>query len=718
MKMPRNERRSLLAASLLYLLLCSTAVSQQSGTSPGDGWLNLYDGTTLYGWHAVGNWQIHGPILSSPMNDNRSLFTALPFGDFILKFDYRLNAVPSGACLRLRTTRDGQPADSGYRVPLGDAVKDWPAGSVVLRAHSPLPMPRLNQWHSVEVEASGTHLRVKVDGDVTADITDKSAQSGYIGFESTRGSTLDLSNLQLKPLNLQAIFDGTDLTGWKSVPFVHPGPSGVFKGFERMFGGGGPRKPHNAKWIVKDDIIHGEAGPGALETTASWDNFVLQVTAKATITKDKKDAIAAVYLRNQAGTAGTGYPVEIGSGSGQIHGFAAPRKPLDEKGFVTETVVAAGRQIAIWINGDLVTLYTDTRPEAPSPRQGARTGPGVISLNLPEDVAAVDYKTIALSPMARVDGGVVKDIPVQAAAPAPAATTAAAPRPSDSAAQVAQIAAALGVPSPATRSKSAALMNQALSSQDPAEQMRLYQQVIQMDPSNAAAIQGYKEAEQRANQAQQQQAQQQQQQAQQVTRSANRDAQTRTALAQAQQYFLAGNLGSASRALQVAEHLSPGNPAARDLRQRLNEAVGLRHRILWLSGGAGLLCCGGLTLFLLRLRRHRRFAVLQVVDGLDTGRRYPLDQEVVRIGAVPRDGGQKNDIVVRDVERMVSRFHCEIHKREGTFYLMDVDSSNGTCVDSANVEPGKLYPLRRGSVINLGGAVSLRLAYGRRRQAS
>jgi hypothetical protein len=692
--------------------------AQQSGSASGnsDGWLNLYDGQSLYGWHATGDWQVKGPILSSPMNRERSIYTALPFGDFALKFDYRVNAVPSGACLRLRTTHDGQPADNGYRIPLGDAMKGWPAGSIVLRAHSPLQMPALNQWHTVEVEADGTHLKVAIDGQVTADVNDESARAGYIGFETTLGAGLDLTNVQIKPLNVQPIFNGTDLTGWKSVPFIHAQHAGMLGGFAHVFGGGS-EKPHNAQWNVHDNVIHGQKGPGALETTASYDDFVLQLTANATITKDKKDAVPAVYLRNQAGALGTGYPVEIGSGSGQIHGFATPRKPLGEKGFVTETIVAAGRQIGIWINGDLVTLYTDTRPEASSPKQGAKTGSGVISLNLPEDVEAVDYKAIALSPEAHVDGGVVKEVPVQAATPAPAAVTAGAHKETESDAQAAQIAAALGLPSKTARSKSAALMNQALSSHDPAEQMSLYQQVIQMDPSNSAAIQGYKEAEQRQEQAQQQLQQQQQQQQQQVAKTADRDAETGASLGQAQQFFLAGDLTSASRSLQVAERLSPGNPVARDLRQRLNAAISLRHRLFWLAGGAGLLGCFGFIAFLRRLRRRARLAVLQVVQGLDAGRRYPLDQEVVRIGAVPRDGGQKNDIVVRDVERLVSRFHCEIHKREGTFYLVDMNSSNGTSVDSSNIEPGRLYPLRRGSVISLGGAVSMRFAYDRRKQA-
>lgn len=710
-----------ITAIVLSLSPASAAEPAPGSAAADNGWLHLFDGSSLYGWNATGDWQTKGQILSSFMNRSRTIYTALPFADFVLKFDYRLNATPSGAVLRLRTTRDGQPGDNGYRVPLGDAVKGWPAGSIVDRAHSSLPVPRLNIWHNVEVEANGSHLVVIVDGQQTAEITDTNAHTGYIGFDSTVGSTLDLRNLELKPLNIRPLFDGTDLTGWKSVPFVHPAAGGMLRGLERAFGGGSA-KPHNANWSVHGETIHGEKGPGALETTDAYANFILQVDASATVSKKKRDTVPAMYLRNQAGALATGYPIEIGAESGAIQGLAAPHKALEEKGFVSETIIAADRQIGIWINGNLVTLYNDTRPEASTPKQGAKTSAGVISLNLPDDAASVDYRTVALAPIPHLQGGIVTEVPEQAAAVQP--TSAADSRENGSPAQVAQIAAALGVPSASVRSKSAQLVGQALASNDPDEQMKLYGQVIRMDPSNAAAIQGYKDAEQRKTQQlqqAQQQAQQQQQQAQQeqeqAQTQADRDHRARTALQDAQSAFLAGHLTQSSRTLMVAERLAPGNPLVLDLRQRINAAMSLRHRIVWLCAGGGLLGLLGLVALSRRMRHRAKFPVLQVVQGLDKGKRYPIDQEVVRIGALPQDGRYKNDIVVRDVERMVSRFHCEIHRKDGALYLLDMHSANGTLVDSTTAEPGKPCPLRRGSIIDLGGAVSLRLGYDRRRRA-
>jgi predicted component of type VI protein secretion system len=104
------------------------------------------------------------------------------------------------------------------------------------------------------------------------------------------------------------------------------------------------------------------------------------------------------------------------------------------------------------------------------------------------------------------------------------------------------------------------------------------------------------------------------------------------------------------------------------------------------------------------------------VSGIEKGRRYNLDQEVVRIGAVAQDGSEKNDIIVRDVEHMISRFHCEIHNNNGKFYLLDCNSANGTQVDKKLVPPGEPQRLRRGARVDLAGTVTLDFGMERRRK--
>lgn len=697
-----------LAASILF---CYKGVIFPEPLTPAEaeeGWLRLFDGT-LTGWNASGNWQAKDDVLASDLADTRSIFTAYPFTDFLLKFDYRITATPSGATLRLRASHDGQPSESGYRVPLSDSVKDWPAGSIIKRAAAQPSSIALNTWHSVTVEANGNHIRIEIDGRSTADIHDDSARAGYIGFESVRGAGLDLRNLRAKPLNVKQIFDGADLSGWKNIPYQHQAGKGLFHVFS------GSSKPHSAEWSVKAGAIHGEKGPGAIESENQYDNFILQFKSAADIDPNKKDAYPALSIRNQAGSIGTGYPLGLGRHAGEIGAMAKPRKPADNNsGGVLETVIASGRSIYIFLNGALTTVYHDTRPEAATLKQGARTGNGVISLDIPDDAKSVDIKSIAAVAIPQNLGGIVKEEP-SVASSAPVKGQSTAPSSDNNTTQAAQLAAALGMPTPQARSRSADLISKAVKSNDPQEQMDLYGQVIKIDPTNAAAIQGYKEAQQKLLQQQAQQQQQQQQQQVETQKENETEQQLHSSLAAAQASFLGGHIREADRSLQIAERLAPSNPVVNDLRRRINAALGLRQRLLFAGSAAGVAALFGGSVFFFRRRRLGRHPVLEVVQGLDQGRKYPLDRDVVRIGAIVQDGSQKNDIVVRDIEHMISRFHCEIVKKNGHLLLKDMNSSNGTKVDGKPVSPGTLVPLSRRSRIDLGSTVVLRLGFERKK---
>lgn len=710
----RNTLGSLLVVFAMTGMMAGGVLSAFANSLPSSelqsGWLRLFDGS-LRGWETTGNWQTKDGVLISDMRYSRTIVTRFPLADFLLKFDYRLNATPSGAALRIRESSDGKPDDSGYRIPLSDSSSQWPAGSIVNRVAAKSAPVSLNTWHSMTVEADGSHIKVEIDGHTTADIHDQTARAGYIGFESTRGVELDLRNLRIKPLEVKPVFDGVDLSGWKNVSWQPPQHKGFF---HALFGSGS--KPHNAAWSVRNGAMHGENGPGAIETSALYDNFVLQFTAKAQADAAKKNDYPTLYVRNQEGTIGTGYPLGIGAYRGEIGARTALHKASEAAGRTgLETVIADGRAFYIFLNGTLSTIYRDTRPEAASVMQGARTQNGSISLEIPRKAHSVDVLAIAVESLPQSLGGMVGPLPPSS--PVVAQKASALLPKTDAKIQTEQLAAALGIPSPQTRSRTANLMSRAISSTDPREQMQLYDEIIKIDPGNTAALQGYKEAEQKLEQQQTQQQQQQQTQLQQAQQKSEKERQLQNSLTAARAAFLGGHLSAADRSLQIAERIAPSNPMVRDLRQRIDAAESLRRRLLFVASAASLtlLLGGGFLLF--RRRKSRRYAMLEVVQGIDQGRRYPLDSDVVRIGAIAEDRGQKNDIVVRDVEHMVSRFHCEVIRKDGRLLIKDVNSSNGTRVDGEPAPPGRLVPLRKRARIDLGGTVVLRVAYERRRRA-
>ncbi len=700
---------------VVVALCCMPSAARPEALTQADlanGWLNLYDGS-LFGWNTTSIWHNQADILSGPAGVDRKIIYALPMANFEIRFMFRVTQTQTGAAFRLRTTADASLADNGFRVPLADGDPSWPSGSIVNKAKSTMSLSA-GAWHSVSVEAADGRVTVKMDGQQTASAADGGVKAGYFGFESKQDSGLELREIHLLPKGMDKIFNGTDLSGWKNVPYEKPASGGVFHPVEKMFGGGGGGKPHSAKWTVNGGKIVGEKGPGALETNATYQDFVLQIASSA---ETKKDGFPAVYIRNDAGKMFTGYGLGIGPKTGQIQGIGQPRRAIAAREETFQTVIAANRQLGVFVNGVLMTLATDTRPEGNSEKVGARTSGGVISLGSEQDNETVSFRTVAIQPMQRPFGGLVQAEMATISTVAPAMLPIAPDESAKAATQNAQLAAALGVMDPKQKAEIATLMSSAVRSKDPQEQMGLYNRIIQMDPSNAAAVQGYKDAQAKLEAQQKSQAQDiQQQQTQQETRQSTQ-AQVAAAQSSAQTAFLAGHLREADRSLALAERLAPPNPATRDLRYRISAATSLRSRLLYLGSGAGLVTLVGMFWFWRSRKREQRSPVLEMTRGLEQGRIFPLDKDVVRIGAVKQDGGQRNDIVVEDVEHMISRFHCELHRKDGSFFLIDSGSSNGTKVNGSVAAPRTPVPVRKGSRIDLGGTAELRFGYDRRPKA-
>ena len=113
--------------------------------------------------------------------------------------------------------------------------------------------------------------------------------------------------------------------------------------------------------------------------------------------------------------------------------------------------------------------------------------------------------------------------------------------------------------------------------------------------------------------------------------------------------------------------------------------------------------------------RGQKNAYLEVIEGLDKGKKFNLDQDAIHLGAIAVDGGNKNEIVLRDLERQISRFHCEIHRRNGKFFLIDCNSANGTRVDGKRAEAGRPVRLKSGARITLASTCALRLGWEKKK---
>ncbi len=681
--------------------------------------LSLFNGTSLLGWNAHGTWSATNGVLGTSGGGSRSVLTVVPFADFRLDFEYNAS-VSVGAKLRLWANREDS---GGLAVDLDTVGSAAGVGGVESLSHSSLAVVAPG-WHRVQIEASHGQLSTRIDGQPSGNASGLGTRAGYVGFEASGDGTLQVRSVKLLPLNLNNLFDETDLSGWKSVARSPDTKGGVGHDLTKTltFGiGGGSTKPHEAKWSVVNGSIHGQDGPGGLEDSSPVEDGIFHIDAETT-GEPRKENFTSLTLRNVSGQLSGGYAVGVGPYAGSIDGLVK-HAPLGGTKMIEQTVVLAGRTIAVWVNGALATVYTDTRAESSSAGKGAKLTAGAITLVLPNSGEQVNVQHLAMFALPKTYGVAARapappppaPVPVVAAVTQPVVVVPPAPSEAEKALLQQQKAAAEKDASDrANKQRVAALMGQALATNDPQQQMSAYGQVVQIDPSNTAAVQGFKEAQARMQG--QQEAQQRAASAQENQEQENqtRTSKTDAAVGHAQSAFLSGRLSEASAALSVAERLAPDNPAARALRLRISSAQMVRTRLRLLGGGVGLVSPLALGALWLRRRRQQRFPVLEITRGLDSGRSFPIEKETIRIGAVAQNGAQKNDIVIQDVEHAISRFHCEVARKNGQLYLTDLKSSNGTRLNGQTLQPGRPELLRRGSTITLANNVDLRFDYDRR----
>jgi hypothetical protein len=682
-----------------------------------DGWIQLFDGESLFGWTSDGTakWKAANGVLTSDAEAAGYLRTNSAFADFILKCEFRVSgAATDGIFMRWeKQTKE----EDGYKLQIDDRNPDYPAGSVAEILKAAPGAPRSGEWRSLQVLANADHFVVHLDGAMVLDGKDARFRTGYIRLQSKPGAHIEFRNLRLKPLDLDSLFDGADLAGWKQVAAPPSKPSKLSKLIPIK------SKPKPAIWAAEKGSIRVQDGPDQLETQKQFGDFILQLQVRVDSKDKKHHPEGAILFRGDPGKYQSGYKLLVHnddkSPTGTLRELQEARKAVgQDNAYSTETIAAYGRHIAVWVDGYLVNDYDDKRPDGI-----ARTAAGTVALaHDPESI--FEFKNINAESLPKA--GVVAEIPKPdagkpGAGAGPAApgqsSASAAPPPAIPAVPGAGAAAPVQIPGQAEesarRAKVSELTADSLKTSDPQEQVRINTEILKLDPTNLVAYNALKSAQgeiekSRTQQSQQETAARQQTDLTQATEEARRDA-----LQKAESALVAGDQKTAAAQLAAVRKISPDDPEAKVLSARVDKQLLDKKRFWYTLAGAAV---AGLSVLaaLLLAGRGKKQAYLEIVSGAEQGKRFEFAGDVLHIGAVKQDGGSKNEVVVQDAERLISRFHCEIHRRGLKFYVFDVKSANGTFVDKRRIKPGKPVRLRSGSRVDLAGACSLRLGFDRK----
>jgi hypothetical protein len=197
--------------------------------------------------------------------------------------------------------------------------------------------------------------------------TDPSAvRIGHIGLQSREGAVA-FRNVRLKPEGLQPLLDEKSLKGWVQ------------------------ERAERCRFdVTKRGELHLSNGPGQIETEKDFANFVLQLECKV-----NGDGLnSGIFFRTLRNARWAGYESQINNrvkdddptkpadfGTGAVYRRQPARRvvPKDHEWF-TNTIVADGPHMAVWVNGYQVSDWTDKRPAKENAREGLRLGGGAIAI--------------------------------------------------------------------------------------------------------------------------------------------------------------------------------------------------------------------------------------------------------------------------------------------------------------------------------------------------
>jgi hypothetical protein len=336
------------------------------------GWIQLFDGQTLYGWQPTGDakWEVVDGQIRTAGDKAGFLVSTTEWANYELHIEFRAPAATNSGIFLRTSVRPTNPSVDCYELNIAPQDNPFPTASLVGRQKATLPegkFPAAERWHSFDVTAQGGSIAIVLDGEQVFEYDDPSPiRIGHISLQSREGP-VDFRNVRLRPLGLKPLFNGRNLDGWTT------------------------ERAEQSKFDVSDaGELRVMNGPGQIETTGELANFVLQLGCRV-----NGDGLnSGIFFRTLREGRWAGYESQINNvfrdgdrtrpadfGTGGIYRRQPARRVVsDDHKWFTKTIVADGPHMAVWVNGHQVSDWTDPREPRESARDGRRDAAGVIAI--------------------------------------------------------------------------------------------------------------------------------------------------------------------------------------------------------------------------------------------------------------------------------------------------------------------------------------------------
>ena len=183
------------------------------------GFVSLFDGKTLKGWTPApgGTWEVKdGAILGmSPKSEPRHgiLLNDKSYRDFVVRARFKVTKGDSGFYFRAERVKSNVSVN-GFQVEVdssqetGGLYETGGRAWVIKPAVADIPAKKYvpGEWTDLEVNARGKNVTVKINGVVTAELTDDPGRTeGYFGLQLHGGMDM---HVEFKELWIREVESG------------------------------------------------------------------------------------------------------------------------------------------------------------------------------------------------------------------------------------------------------------------------------------------------------------------------------------------------------------------------------------------------------------------------------------------------------------------------------------------------------------------------------
>ena len=349
------------------------------------GWLQLFDGESFFGWQnaSTANWEIQDRCLTVDQGQAPGLLaTTTQFDCYRLRVDFWASAETNSGIFLRTSPRPKSPSRDCIELNIAQRdLSPFPTGSLVERKSIDEDVTP-DTWHRFDIKLLPQRVVVELDGQM---ILDEEIQSpsgrGFIGLQFNQGEA-KFCNIFLQPLRLAPLFNGRDLSGWRTYPQMK-----------------------TQSTVTNEGALELAGGRGQIESMGTFGDFVLQLECRTLtpltnsgvffrcIPTEEMNGYEA-QIQNEIVDGNPEQPADCGTG-GIFRRVDARRVNAQDGEWFTMTLIAVGPRFSAWVNGLQVTDWRDDRKEDLNPRRGLRLQPGTLMLQGHDPMSLVQFRGIS-----------------------------------------------------------------------------------------------------------------------------------------------------------------------------------------------------------------------------------------------------------------------------------------------------------------------------------